>query len=105
MINRTLPAALLATIAAAPLAAQTFVSPQCPQGSLRVGNECRAANGTVVQRFAIPQIEQDNSVQVYDLTSDSPYAEGARGTGERVVIRKNSTFVTDLDTDFTVIAD
>ncbi|MBS8228631.1 hypothetical protein [Vannielia litorea] len=104
MKHRLLPAALLATMAAAPLAAQTFVSPVCPTDTTRVGNDCIAANGTVIKRFDMPQIEEDD-VQVYDLTSDSPLAEGGLGDGERVVIQEDNAFVTDLDTNLTVIAD
>ncbi|MBY6046900.1 hypothetical protein [Vannielia litorea] len=98
---------LCATLAAAPLAAQSFQSPDCPTGSTRTGNECTAPNGIVTQRFVLPQItdEADDGRVVYNLSSDSP--SGLRSTGEsdRVVIRENSLFVTDLDADLTVIAD
>ncbi len=102
MTTRLLSLALLAGLTAAPLAAQSFVSPDCPANSTRVGNACYAPNGTVVQRFALPQIEEADEVQVYDLSSDSPYRSG---DGDRVVIRKNAFFITDLDTNLTVIAD
>ncbi|SIN94696.1 hypothetical protein [Vannielia litorea] len=99
--------ALLASLAAAPLAAQTFQSPACPSGSTRTGNECIAPNGIVTQRFILPQVtaETDDGRVVYNLSSNSPSGLRSMSDGDRVVIRKNSLFVTDLDVDLTVIAD
>ena len=91
-----------ATLAAAPLAAQNFVTPECPVGSARLGNECVAANGIVTKSFVMPQIEDR---QVYDLTSDSLSGQTDLQSGDRAVIADDSLFVTDLDTNLTVVAD
>ncbi|MFY0632458.1 MAG: hypothetical protein JXQ91_01490 [Vannielia sp.] len=103
-LPRATPAklALAAALAftAAPIWAQSFISPDCPTGSLRVNSACVAANGSVVKRFDIPQID---GTRVYDLRADGT----ASGTDapESVVIEENSHFVTGLHSKLTVIAD
>ena len=104
-MTRTLtPAALIlgASLTAAPLAAQAFERVDCPTGSTRVGNDCLAPNGTVTYRFDMPQIEEGD---VYDLTADGPYGLDRPEGGDKIVIEEDSMFITDIDTDLTVIAD